>query len=205
MRLRHSSCFVLVPLVAVAGMGWHSNAADARADLGRPRHTSTANRVHAHLLDDVPQTSSPGTQAINTLPVAIDGAKTPDKISDQLAYRHFIAAVALSPMASVDEIDRRNDFLSLTDLLPDDISRFVTKIGHVKDQLDTFERTRRSEVVSLETLAQVNGQQASLLDEVTADVLQSLTEDGRTKFERFIRERVKRRIVVYGDSSQLDR
>lgn len=41
------------------------------------------------------------------LPVAIDGAKTPEKIPDRLAYYHFIMAVAEHAEPSPDELDRR--------------------------------------------------------------------------------------------------
>jgi hypothetical protein len=44
-------------------------------------------------------------------------------------------------------------------------------------------------------------QERDLLDSAAGTVLMELGADGRAKFQRFIRERVKRRITIYGSLS----
>jgi hypothetical protein len=56
--------------------------------------------------------STAQTSHVHTLSIVVDGSKTPDQIPDDLAYRHFILAVAEHQSPTKDAVERREARLS---------------------------------------------------------------------------------------------
>jgi hypothetical protein len=138
------------------------------------------------------------------LAVRIDGSKRPDAISDELAYRHFFKTIIVNKTATPKDIAVRDSLLSKVGLSQTDRTKLLEMIRDVKDQLDAIENERKGLTASdRNRLSALKGQRDRTLDDAVSAVLCSLQPDGRQLLERFVREHVKRRIVVYGDSKPL--
>jgi len=182
--------------------------AEAPAEAGVPAacHQQTAEfAVHPV----VPSATIPG--AVEQLPVAIDGFQTPELIPDAVAYRLFLSAMSVAGgKPSREELDRRDALLSNVGLSADDHSRFVAATRHVKGEVDMIEAARRQLTARLpEPPVQLDQQLVAQLDDLRTRHRQvlnnavrsataALTPEGRVQFDTFIREHVKRHIVIYG-------
>jgi len=157
----------------------------------------------------VPSATIPG--AVEQLPVAIDGFQTPELIPDAVAYRLFLSAMSVAGgKPSREELDRRDALLSNVGLSADDHSRFVAATRHVKGEVDMIEAARRQLTARLpEPPVQLDQQLVAQLDDLRTRHRQvlnnavrsataALTPEGRVQFDTFIREHVKRHIVIYG-------
>jgi hypothetical protein len=157
----------------------------------------------------VPSATIP--EGVHQLPVAIDGSQTPELIPDAVAYRLFVSAVSVAgAKPSSAELDRRDALLSSVGLSADDHSRFVAATHHVKDEVGAIEAARRQLAARLpEPPAQLDQRFVAQLDDLKTrhrvllnnavrSATEALTPEGRMQFDRFIREHVKRHIVIYG-------
>lgn len=146
------------------------------------------------------------TADLMQLPVLVDGSKTPEAIPDRLAYKHFLLAVAEPEHPSPDESARQAARLAPLALSPSDYSDFVHQLGVFKSQLDDIEarRLRIESDVSLESssresaLLKLKAEQDSALTSILTALHDVMTADGASRLDRYIREQVKRRIVIYG-------
>ena len=162
-----------------------------------------------------PQTPRPGDEAahaahavpIETLPIVVDGAKNPEKIPMELAYRHLIGALA-GPRAereeSADLLSRRRTHAQRMGLSGEDQAAIVAAVRGLGDELNSIERTRRSAVSDGLTvdLPALRAQERTLLDGARVRIGHGLTIDGAARLERYVREHVRRRITIYGDLPQ---
>jgi hypothetical protein len=168
----------LPPLHATTPARWYENAASGA-------HSSHGNH-----------------DSRNMLPVAVNGAENPDAISDALAMRHFIRAVSISPNASIIDGRRRDALLATVGFGSEDYGQFVRAIHAVKDQLDGVDRARKGYSAAtdshLAALDALRVQERTILDRASSDVIRVLTPDGQSRLQWFVRERVKRHIVIYG-------
>jgi hypothetical protein len=157
----------------------------------------------------LPLAPIPGT--VEQLPVAVDGSQTPDLIPDAIAYRLFMSAVSVAgAKASSEEFDRRDALLSQVGLSVDDYSRFVAATRHVKDDVDAIVAVRRQMEVQLQgSLAEPNERLLAQFDDLRTrhrvvlntavqSAITALTPEGRVQFDTFIRDHVKRLVVIYG-------
>ncbi len=153
----------------------------------------------------------PAPGAAEQLPIAVDGAQTPDLIPDAIAYRLFIAAVSTAgTRATREELDRRDALLSDVALSADDNARFIAATLRVKDDVDTVEAARRKlaplvpkgtalpDQQILAQFDQLRARQKQILDDSVHAANAALSPEGKDQLGKFIRERVKRRIVIYG-------
>lgn len=173
---------------------------------GKPRllvtvvATALACRIlcaqHAH-----PQ-SSPGSTA--QLPALVDGSKTPDQISDNLAYQHFLTAVAAHPSPSTQEQARQAAQLLPLHLSPADQQGLILVLAPFRTQLDQIE----SGIAHLTNaalgsntpaqLANLKAQESALLATTLPNLRLSLTSDGVSHLDQYVKTHVKAHIVIYG-------
>jgi hypothetical protein len=140
---------------------------------------------------------------VMTLPAAVNGAETPELISDQLAFRHFILAVVVPQNASDEDASRRDRVLKRVGLSSEDCSAFVRALQGLAEQLtansEEAKRLSSQPVASSKNLDALRTQRLALLDIARFQVGTSLSASGRTKLDSYLRGHVKRRIVIYGE------
>jgi hypothetical protein len=144
--------------------------------------------------------SAPGTGP-GTLPVVVDGSKTPDQIPDNLAYHHFFASVSAHPSPSAQELARQNAQLLPLSLSPADQQNLVQALAVFRTALDPIEAA----LLAQPTPAQVAGlrqQKATLLANTMTTISSSLTADGFGKLDQYVKTHVKQHIVIYGSAMQ---
>ncbi|MGH9241448.1 MAG: hypothetical protein ACRD3G_25655 [Vicinamibacterales bacterium] len=166
---------------------------------------SDGNQVTAQAgLDSAHQHEA--TSNFQPLPVAVDGAKTPEKIPDDVAYAHFLSVVALKSTPSRVELGRRKAILNSTGLHVSDAERIVTALAGVREQLAEVESQRKqvthenfASIQSLALSASLRTRQQTILRDARYRVIGTLSSDGVRILQDHIERRVKPRIVIYGD------
>jgi hypothetical protein len=145
------------------------------------------------------------------VPIAVDGAKTPRNIPDELAYRHFMMAVAVPLQASAKQMARRDALLATVGLSKRDHSAVVRSMRTVREGLDQVVHTRRqipqNAQVSVSTqvsLSALRGQENQIFKNARTRLRDSLSWEGGMRLDKHVQDRVKRRIVVYGDLSPVN-
>jgi hypothetical protein len=135
----------------------------------------------------------------HTLPVLVDGAKTPDLISDDLAYRHFIEAIAVGDKPSLAEYERRESLLNQTQLSQFDRQALILSLQTLREDLDRVDQDARNAGMA-ETSTDFSGQRRTLLENARIRLATALSEDGQNRLAAFVQRHVKRHIVIYGES-----
>jgi hypothetical protein len=121
--------------------------------------------------------------------IVVDGATRPDLIPDDLAARHFLAALATPGRPSTADLKRIDLVVSAIGLSAKDRVAFEEALRGLSDNVAAAERatgpgtprSRRTEV----------------LDSVRAELCDRLSSIGHDQFERFVQSRVKSRIKIY--------
>lgn len=140
------------------------------------------------------------------LPVVVDGSKTPDLIPDQLAYRHLLMALAELQHPPAEAVGRRIAHLAGVGLSAADRQNLISAMSGVREQLDEIYLATEQAAVDTSltsagkdtAIASLRAQQEVLLD-ATADKLKTaLTNDGWLRLDAYVKDHVKRRIVIYG-------
>ena len=138
-----------------------------------------------------------------SLPVAVDGASDPNSIPDALAYSHFILATAERSDATPERRMRRDAYLRAAGLSREDRASYVRALEGVAEQLQALSEQASAVAAksgSPTVLASLRTQRSSLLELSRSRVINALSHEGGERLEAHIRERVKKRIVVYGDA-----
>ena len=194
------SLALLVPeVVATRGL-WRTPAFSPQS---LPAHPATsASHVHG--------TGSTETQSpipTTSLPVAVDGARTPELISDELALRHFIQAVSITTHDAESDSKRQNALLSLIGLSGEDTEQIILAVHNLDATLDALNTTRTSYPVvtseHAEPVETIRHQERALIDAAIANVMSRLSTEGRSQLLAFVQGRVKRRIVIYGAQAEI--
>lgn len=138
------------------------------------------------------------------LPVLVDGAKTPDRIPDELAYAHFLAAVAVEEDAPEEARKRQAALLLPLALEASERQTFGRILAGLKLRLNETEAGLQEAARDAQD-AQAPARIAALLDQrkqvmsaAVAEIRRSLSPEAVERLERHIRSRVKPRIVIYG-------
>ena len=140
------------------------------------------------------------------LPVLVDGSKTPDKIPDDLAYHHFFLALAVPASPSAEDQARQLAFLAPVKLSPADQENLIGLLATFRTDLDPIEQARAKLLAaapgagSAAALADLNTRENDLVTSTLAMVRASLTPDGVSRLDKYIKTHVKKRIVIYGTS-----
>jgi hypothetical protein len=139
-----------------------------------------------------------GAAAIKgALTLSIDGQLTPDRISDQVAYRHFISVTAVRSGASTNEIHRRDAILKEVGLSDGDRRVYLTATITVRDALQDIEQNMEAVHQDIAAVDALKQQRGSVLDNAAKRILSSLSVDGVARMRMHINDRVKKRIRIY--------
>jgi hypothetical protein len=143
------------------------------------------------------------TGAMAMLPIAVDGAKDPERVPTAVAYRHLIAIIAIRDHdASAESIERRRVHLSRIGLSEADEQALSAALRGVGDELNSLEQARRNTPsdafgAALDLNA-IRVQERDLLDTARERFGSTLSADGSARFDSYVQQHVKRRIVIYG-------
>lgn len=146
------------------------------------------------------QTVIAAEQASMVVPLVVDGAKTPQLVPDDLAYYHFILAVATPSNPSIEQVSRRTRELSHARLSQSDAAALVSALTGVSEELDRISIGRQQHNTTPErndSLEVLKLREAQVLEAARARVQTSLTASGLARLESHIQEHVKRNIVIY--------
>lgn len=132
-----------------------------------------------------------GAQSATSLPLLIDGAKTPELISDDLAYRQFIMATAGTAVATGDELARRNAFLDRVGLSATDREKFVSALASTGRDLDDATWN------AIDARAK-KARRDAVFGKARVDLGNALSPGGSARLLAHVREHVKPRIRIYG-------
>lgn len=138
-----------------------------------------------------------------SLSITVNGEQNPERIPDSLAFRHFILATAKRVDASPEQVDRRESLIREIGFSKEDHDSFVKALAGVREQLDQIASERRrwqgnqtpAAIVSLRELKQ---QETSVVENATHRLETVFSWEGTTQLLAYVREHVKRRIVIYG-------
>ena len=173
--------------------------------------TAQSGSAHTHPSKTPGEVASSVNLSAGPLPIAADGAKNPELISDDLAYRHFIMAVAISERATERQIARRNAMLSLIGLENADRLAMLKSVATVRASLDRITESRRripvKDMISVSvraSLAALKTEEDGIFRDARNRMAFSLSHDGSQRLDQHIQSRVKRRIVIYGEMPPLN-
>lgn len=134
--------------------------------------------------------------AHKNIPITADGSKNPEKIPDQVAYRHFVLqAGSHRNNPSTQEMDRRSALLVRLKLSQSDQTALVSALDGVPEQLDTV---NWSGTGSAATAAARDAIYEQFLDTALLRLRASLSADGLSKVDKFVQTHVKAHIVMFG-------
>ncbi len=190
MRLRH--VVQLLALLVMSVCVYTNFSLDARA-------TAISVPVgHKH------SGQSPG-QA-ETLRVLVDGAKNPEAISDELAYRLFLTALAFPATVPPERVRARDALLARLGLSKEDRAAFVSGSNGLAEQLQRIELERNVVAKQSNLSAEARAEYASLrakrneaVAAVRARLEGTLSGEGLTTLDHHIRTHVTQRVKIYGE------
>jgi hypothetical protein len=139
-----------------------------------------------------------------TLPIVVDGQVTPEKISDNLAYQHFIL-VAGPPLGeeSTDAAEARRGLMRQIGLNLSDEIAFGSYVKSVKAELTqlTEAKHQTSELGGGDTQF-FRERERELVSSARAGLQQTLSPAGAARVDAYVTKVVKRHIVIYGADVQ---
>lgn len=131
---------------------------------------------------------SHGVGISSTLSIAANGAVNPDAIADDLAYEHFLKALAPGAASSP-----RDAVLKAAGLLPSDRLAFWRAIRPLQAELDVAKEQRNAK----QPLRITQATTARAIGAARARLRGALSQDGLALLDTYIRNHVKPRIVIY--------
>lgn len=139
---------------------------------------------------------------VTPAPILINGAESPELISDELAYQHFIKSISNAEMSATQVVYPRDAILASMGLSRTDRAALIVALGDVWQQLDTIDKGRQRPPSNATNvgphLADLQRQENAVLDNARVRLRSSLSEEGRDRLDTYIRDDVKRHIIVYG-------
>jgi hypothetical protein len=149
-------------------------------------------------------TSARQTQHIESLPIAADGAVTPQSIPDYVAYRHLIAALAVPADATTEQVARRATLLAPILLSSADYDTVLSTLGGVSEELDssTDQQPSFESLTDQPQAINLRERRNLILDATRERLLKALTDDGAARLQRYVDAQIKTHIVIYGAMPQ---
>lgn len=184
--------------------GEQYGAAHAAAALGEALFLALLLMFSAQsaLAQDQHAAHSPATG----LPVLVNGAETPERIPDHLAYSHFIIAAAEPDSPTGEQLARRIAVLAPVRLSKGDQASFIATLRGVRQELDfnaqEVERLSGDRAPQQDRILDLRLHRTRVLDSARLRLATSLSPDGVARLDAFIQTVVKRRIVIYGDQPE---
>lgn len=138
--------------------------------------------------------------AQHELSVVVDGSKTPDRIPDDLAYRHFILAIAEHQNPTQSELTRREMRLAPIDLSKNDHDVCISALTGLRERLDAIEAARAAAFANNTTtrdsaLTSLKAQEDAAIAGVRL-ALRGMSSDGQSRLDGYIKTHVKRCIRI---------
>jgi hypothetical protein len=148
--------------------------------------------------------SAQALQPQHTLSVIVDGSKTPDRIPDDLAYHHFVLAVAERQNPSKEEFTRRELRLRPVGLSKNDQDLCISALAGLREELDAVETARRAVIADAgatndSALASLKARQDAAVAKVRA-ALRNMSVEGQSLLDGYIKTHVKRHITILGSA-----
>jgi len=155
--------------------------------------SASAHAIRPSLVGTVPIASShPTKQDVPiSLPVAANGRMTPEAIPIEVAEHHFVRAIAISRTSSAVEQQRQRRMMASIGLSDADRRAFLAAVDGVGDELQALASKRRD----LSSLARQD--EVALVRSTLNRARSTLTKDGVARLERYIKDDVRRKIVIY--------
>jgi len=138
------------------------------------------------------------------LPVLVDGAKTPDRIPDELAYAHFLTAVVVEENAPEEARNRQAALLLPLALEAGERELLGTMLGRLKLRLNETEASLRDAAGATQDpqtsrrIAAILEQRKQVIAAAVAEIRRSFSPAVVDRLDRHIQNRVKPKIVIYG-------
>lgn len=140
---------------------------------------------------------------VGSLPIVVNGAETPDRIPDTLAYAHFFIAVAEPDEPSPAQVARRKALMAPVGLSKRDETALVDALKGLRADLDRIaEEVREMSAApspSQRRLLDLRLERTRALGEARTRVVTALSADGAPRLANYIRTSVKPKIAIYGD------
>ena len=167
------------------------------SDAGVSRSASAAASTHTH--DAGAQAAYASNQP---LPVVIDGAVTPEKIPDDLAYHHFINALGAPDHPTLKRAARQQGLLTKTGLSGRDKAALVGAVTSVQERLNAVRQHRQlvahGAALPPEDVKAIRGEEDDLVRLARDHIRGALTREGQSRLDAHIREHAKAHIKIYG-------
>ncbi len=174
------------------------------------RQTAT----HVHGAASVRGSAAPTAAAVfrqqifSSLPTAVDGSKSPDRIPDTLAYRHLIMALAGGSTPSRSEARRRSVLMKHIGVSAGDAKALFAALANTRNQLNDIQRARTGlsaeRAAERATLDSLRAQEHGALDAARVRIRESLSAAGSARLQTFIDDYMKPRIVILGAEAPAD-
>ncbi len=142
----------------------------------------------------------------SSLSVVVDGSKDPELIPDDLAYRHFLLALAEHGTPTTEEARRREARLNPVGLSVSDHDELIDQLHGVREELDSIQMSRQSGFAS-QTLTEsartalftsLRSREQILLDNAVASLRANLSSQGMAQLDAYVRGHVKAHITMLG-------
>jgi hypothetical protein len=144
----------------------------------------------------------------STLPVTVDGGKTPELIPDWLAYHQFIRASAMPTTPSAKQSNRNEARFDAIGFSQIDRNGYVAALANVREELDQVaadqENVGRVDTPTARAMRKVlRGRKDQILEDARLRLQTALTFDGWVRLNGYVQNQVKTRLIVYGSMPQL--
>ncbi len=141
------------------------------------------------------------------LPLFVDGAKTPELIPEELAQQHFLLALSVPASPSLTEVKRQEaqlESLGLEDGEKMVLRREVQLFRQEWEQLDRkWGAAMRPGAAEAQARAagELRMARSQLCASTMARLRSLLAQESAGRLERYVRERVRTRIKIYGSAN----
>ena len=133
------------------------------------------------------------------LVVQVDGSVNPGRIPDDLAWRHFLCAVASHPNPTAAESKRQKAQLAPLGLPAADSQLLTGELGRMQTQIDAIQSSLQlTNPGDSAAVAALKQQRDALVAQTIVKVNSILSPDGLSLLRTYITNAVKRNIVIYG-------
>ena len=142
------------------------------------------------------------TTTVTNLVVVVDGSLHPEQVPDDLAWRHYLLAVAVPQLPTADQQKRQQVQLAEVGLAIADQESIARELGKMTTQLSTIEAARESGDGAPAMLSVLKTQEDALFASTIANVKQAISTDGLSRLSAYISGTVKKNIRIYGLPNQ---
>jgi hypothetical protein len=155
-----------------------------------PRAPALPKSVTPHLRHAVGQHANHAEASPPKFSIAVDGRANPAAVSDDIAYIHFLRVMA---SRTSEGVTRRETVLKDAGLLPSDRAAFSAALGSLGLEMAAVAQQRKAGVPPQQSYAV----ESKAVGNARTRILSKLSRDGAARLQTYVREHVKRHIVIY--------